>query len=350
MRHFSSAVFLFAFVLFAGLTAFGQETEERVVDEVVAVVNGGVITLSRVKREIKGIIDAEVQQGKKREDVEKAVEEKRGELIANLINEELLIQKAKDLNMDSEVEAAVNRRFAEMMKQYNIKTLDALYQEMEKAGTDPQEVREVWRKQATREMVIQREVQSKLYWSASNKEIKDYYEKNKSRFTKPETVTISEIFLGFAGRNENAVREKAKQLAEQLRSGGDFAKIASENSDPGVVTQGTGSAKLKTGELSAKLSTALKNVKVGGITDPIEADQLGIVILKVDAREQATSESYFDESAVRIAILAEKAPAEQKKYMASLRSDSYIKINDAYRPLVAPILFGDERKEKVANK
>jgi peptidyl-prolyl cis-trans isomerase SurA len=350
MRQFGSAIFLFAVIFLGGFAAFGQETEERVIDEVVAQVNDGVITLSRVKREIKGIVDAEVQQGKKREDVEKAMNEKRGELIASLINEELIIQKAKDLNMDSEVEASVNRRFAELMKQNNLKTLEALYAEMEKAGADPQEIRDLWRKQATREMVLQREVQSKLYWQAGNKEIKDYYEKNKARFTKPETVSVSEIFLGFAGRDESAVREKAKQLVAKIRAGGDFAKLAAENSDPGVVTQGTGSTKLKTSELSEKLVTALKGVKVGAVTDPVEADQLGIVILKVDAREQASSESFFDESAVRVAIMAEKIPEEQKKFMATLRSESYIKISEAYRPMVAPILFADERKDKVANK
>src|SRR5574338_1348782 len=99
MRLFCSSLFIFAFILFAGFTAFGQETEERVVDEVIAQVNDSVITLSRVKREMKNIIDSEVQQGKKREEVEKTVEEKRGEGIANMIKEELLVQKAKELNM-----------------------------------------------------------------------------------------------------------------------------------------------------------------------------------------------------------------------------------------------------------
>ncbi|HEV8591690.1 MAG TPA: hypothetical protein VGQ55_06280, partial [Pyrinomonadaceae bacterium] len=152
-----------------------QETEERVVDEVVAQVNDGVITLSKVKREIKGIIDAEVQQGKKREDVEKVVEEKRGELIANLINEELLMQKAKDSGLDSEVDASVNRRFLEIMKQYNLKTLEALYKQMEENGVDPTEIRELWRKQAVRDIVLQKEVQSQLYWKPTGKELKDYF-------------------------------------------------------------------------------------------------------------------------------------------------------------------------------
>lgn len=331
-------------------SVFAQETEERVVDEVIAQVNEGVITLSRVKREIKSIVDAEVQQGKKREDVEKIVEEKRGELIANLINEELMIQRAKELGLDSEVEASVNRRFLEIMKQYKLTTLDALYKQMEASNVDPQEIREVWRKQAVRELLLQREVQAKLYWKATAPELKEYYEKNKTKFTKPETVSVSEIFLGFAGRDENAVREKAKQLVTQLRAGGDFAKIQPENTDPGVVTEGKGFVeKLKVENLSDQLKNALKGVKVGGYTEPIEANEVGIVILRIDAREQASSESYFDENAVRMALLAEHAPAEQKKFFATLRGDSYIKISDTYRPMVSPILFAEERKEKPAN-
>jgi hypothetical protein len=324
-----------------------QETEERVVDEVVAQVNDGVITLSRVKREIKGIVDAEVQQGKKREDVEKVVEEKRGELIANLINEELLMQKAKDSGLDSEVDASVNRRFLEIMKQYNLKTLEALYKQMEENGVDPTEIRELWRKQAVRDIVLQKEVQSQLYWKPSGKDLKDYFEKNKTKFTKPETVSVSEIFLSFAGRNENTVREKAKGLVVQLRAGGDFAKLAQENSDPGVVTQGKGSIeKLHVSELSDQLTNAIKNVKVGAVTDPIEADQVGVVILRIDAHDQASGESYFDENAVRMALMQENYPAEQKKFFSTLRADSFIKLSENYRPLVSPILFEEERKEK----
>ena len=62
MRHIYSTCFLIAIVFLAGVSAFAQETQERVVDEVVAQVNEGVITLSRIKRESKAIVDGEVQQ------------------------------------------------------------------------------------------------------------------------------------------------------------------------------------------------------------------------------------------------------------------------------------------------
>ena len=231
MRYISSAVFLLAVLFFTSFAVSAQETEMKVVDEVVAQVNEGVITLSRVKREMKDIVETSVLEGKPREQAETEVAGKQGELIASIINEELVLQKAKDLQLDSEVQSQVNQRLAEIMKQQNIKTLDALYKEMEKNGINSEDLREVWRRQFAKDLVLQREVDSKIYFGWTSKEIKNYYDANKAKFTKPETVSISEIFLSFAGRDENTVKEKAKQIVANARSGADFGKLAVENSE-----------------------------------------------------------------------------------------------------------------------
>lgn len=335
--------------LFA-VPAFAQETETKVVDEVVAQVNDGVITLSSIKREAKAVIETEVQKGAKREDAQKMVEEKRGEMIANLINEELLVQKAKELGLESEVDAAINARFVEIMKQNDLKTLDAMYEEMRKQGVEPGEIREIWRKQITRDRVLQREVQAKVYWGFSGKELKDYYEKNKSKFTKPEMIGLSEMFLSFAGRDPAAVREKAKKLVAEARGGADFAKMVVANSDRPDAAKTLGKFEaLPVKDLSPKFATVLGSLKQGAISDPVEADETGVSILRVDERTAASNESQFDENAVRLEIMKEKLPDAQKKFMTDLREESYIKISDTYRPLVSPILFADERKAKPGN-
>ncbi len=346
MRYTRSAIFLIAILILTAFPAFAQETESKVVDEVVAQVNDGVVTLSRVKREMKSAEDSYVAEGKKTPEQAKAeIEGKQGELIANIINEELLLQKGKELGgVESDVEAQINQRFLQIMKQQNLKTLDSLYKEMEKANVSSDELREVWRKQITRDDVFQREVDSKVYSGFTAKDVKNYYEANKAKFTKPESITISEIFLGFAGRDEAAVREKAKQLVAQARGGADFGKLAEENSDRQDVKTNKGKAgtfNLK--DMDERFIKPLQNVKAGGVTDPIEIDE-GLEILRVDAKTQASSESYFDDNAVRQTMTVEKLPEERKKYLSTLRDESYIKINDAYRPMVAPILFADERK------
>lgn len=351
MRYFVLICVIFAVTLLGSTAVFGQESEERVVDEVVAQVNDGVITLSRIKREMKSIVEAEVQQGKKREEAQKMVDEKQGELIANLINEELLIQRAKELGLDPDIEAGINQRFLQIMKENNVKTLEALYEQMRQQNVDPQDIREMWRKQATRDRVIQREVQSKTYWEPNTAKVKEYFEKNKAKFTKPETVSFVELFLGFAGREENAVREKAKQLAAQIRNGGNFEQLLKENGDRPVVSPETGKTeKAPADTLNDVIKGPLKNTKVGAITDPIEVKDLGMLILRVDARDAASSESFYDEQAVRSAMLQENYPAAQKKFFSTLRENAYIKISETYRPIVAPILFADERKEKAVSK
>ncbi len=351
MRNLVSFCLLFAALFLGNLAVFAQESEERVIDEVVAQVNDGVITLSRVNREKKMIIESEVQQGKKREDAQKLVNDKQGELIANLINEELLMQKAKESGLDPEIEASLNQRFLQIMQENNLKTLEALYEQMRQQNLDPQEIREMWRKQATRDRVIQREVQSKTYWEPNSAQVKAYYEANKSKFSKPETISFSELFLGFAGRDENAVREKAKQLVTQIRGGANFDQVVKDNADKPVVNEQTGKTEKAAFEtLNEILKAPLKSTKVGSVTDPIEVKDMGVLILRVDARDAASSESVFDETAVRSAMLQENFPTAQKKFFAKLREEAYIKISDTYRPLVAPVLYSDERKEKTVSK
>ncbi|HVE57196.1 MAG TPA: peptidyl-prolyl cis-trans isomerase [Pyrinomonadaceae bacterium] len=349
MKHINSAIFLIAFLFLTSISAFAQESELKVVDEVVAQVNDGVITLSRVRREMNTVIDAMVAEGKTREEATATVQAKQGELIANIINEELLLQKGKELGVEADADSAVNQRLVEIMRQQNYKSLDVLYDAMTKQGVDPQQIRDTWRRQFIKDIVMQREVDGKTYWSWSSKEIKAYYEKHKEKFTKPETLSLSEIFLSFAGRDENAIRDKAKILVTQLRGGADFAKTAIENSDRQDVKDTKGSVgvisvpQLK--ELNEKFVTAVAATKVGGVSEPVETVE-GIEIFRVDERKEASKDAFFDEAEVRKAMTYEVIPAERKKYLVSLRGESYIKVNDTYRPLVSPILSAEAKPEE----
>ncbi len=347
MRYINSAIFLIAILVFSSTATRAQESQAQVIDEVVAQVNDGVITLSQVKREMKEAIDSFIKEGKTPEQAKAEVEGKQGEVIAAIINEELLMQKGKEMGVDADVEAQINGRFVSIMKEQNIKTLDALYVAMSEQGVDPQGIRDLWRKQIIRDTVLQKEVDGKLYYGWTSKEIKAYYEANKAKFTKPETVTISEIFLGFAGRDEAAVRAKAKELVTKLRGGADFGTVAVENSERPNVKETKG----KTGTLNVKdlektFAEPLKDVKVGGISEPIEVAE-GMEILRVDERSNASQESVFDSEEVRKVMTYEKMPDERKKYMSTLRADAYIKISETYRPVVSPVLFADERKAEV---
>lgn len=342
VKFIRPAILMIAVLVFSAFSGLAQENEPVVVDEVIAQVNDGVLTLSRVNREIKDFAAAMVQQGKKPEEAQAEAEKKKGELIAGIINEELLVQKGKEIGVESDVEAQINQQFLKIMKEQNIKTLEKLYEAMVAQGVKPEEIREMWRKQFTQEAVLYREVDQKVYWGFSIKQLRDYWEANKQKFTKPEMVTLSEIFLNFAGRDMEATRQKAKDLVAQLRKGTSFEQLALDNSDrPDVKTTKGKVGKFNANELNEKLGPPIKKVAVGGVTDPIEIEE-GIEIIKVDEREEASTESFFDEDAVRRAVAGEKIPAERKKYKAELRKDAYIEISESYRALVSPFLTKDD--------
>ncbi len=347
--------FLFAAALFvfSAVAVPAQETEIRVVDEVVAQVGENVITLSRINREKKFAIEAAVEAGKPREAAEQEVRDKEGELIANLINEELLLQKAKELALTNEIEAQVNQQFARIMQQYGMTSLEALYAEMRRTGVEPDEIREVWRKQATRDLVIQRVVHQELYWQSTSSQLKEYFEKHKEKFTKPEMVSLSEIFLSYAGNTEAAVKEKAAKLVADLRGGADFLQMVAQHSDRPHKDEAKGDlGEVAVPQLESnfpKIFAAVKDVREGQYSEPAAIDDTGLIIFRVDKRTPASNESQFDENAIRMAILTERAPEASRKFLADLRKEAYIKINDQYRPLVSPVLFADERSERTSD-
>jgi peptidyl-prolyl cis-trans isomerase SurA len=325
--------------------AMAQEGEPVVVDSVVAQVNGDVVMLSTLKRETKEAIEAFKQQGIPEPKALEEVTRRQPELIASLVNELLLVQKGKELNLTEEVETEVNREMLRVMQSQGFKTILEMEEAMRREGIDPASIRSTLRTQYMKNAVLSREVDAKIYFGASTEELKRFYDQHRDQFRKPETVTLSEVFLSFAGKPEAEVRARATQLLAQLRSGADFGTIAAANSerlDPSgnrIATQNKGVVgTLSLPDLKPEFVNALKNVPVGGMTDIIRSDE-GLQILRVDARTPASDPKAFDENQVRVAITVERREKERTEYMKNLRKEAYIRLAKEYEATVGPLIF-----------
>ena len=361
-----AAVLFVALFFFGSLTTFAQEGEPVVIDEVIAQAGDGVVTLSQLKREIAEQIETLIQLGKSRADAEKEVAEKKGQLIVILIDDILLVQKGKELSLSEEVEVEVNRRLLEIGRQQGINTIEELYKQMRASNVDPEAIKQRFRVGIMRDMVLSRDVDARIYFNLSDKELKDYFEKHPDKFKKQEEVKLSEIFLSFAGRSEADVKKKAEQLVAQIRGGADFASLAATNSER-TDASGNRTAPKDKGYVGAftldqllpLFVDAIKGVKVGGVTDPITVDE-GLEILRVDERIAGSDKPTFEENRIRQEITKERAPQERKKYVENLRAESYVKIAKDYQPLVANLLATptapaaasttDKKKDKEKNK
>jgi len=350
----SIALFLAAFLApSAADTARAQEEGvPRVIDEVIAQVNADVITLSMLKKDMSEAAEALRQQrGLTEQQASEEINKRRNEIIVTLVNEQLLVQKGKEMGLNEDVEAEVNRRMLDVAKREGLKSLAELEQAMVAAGVKPADVRATMRTEIMKTWVLGREVDQKIFFGLTDSEVKSYYEANKDKFRKPETVTLSEIFLSLAGKDPKEVRERADKLVAQLRAGADFGALAmvqSERQVDGKRTAPETKGKLGTYAVSditkEEVLNALKNVKAGGITDPIETEG-SIIILRVDERTPA-GEATFDDNKVREAITVTRMDKERKNYIDNLRRDAYIEVAKDYQEAVLPLLKSEPQKSE----
>ena len=344
-RRAGLALAALALAVVASPAALAQEEGVPVVvDEVIAQVNNDVVTLSMLKREMNNAVRALMDtRGITEAEATAEVEKSRAKIIASLIDEQLLMQKGKEMpRLSEDVEAEVNRTMLAEGKRQGITTMEQLEAAMTAAKLDPAAIRQSLRAQFTRQAVLQREVDAKIYFSLTDEELQKYFAANRDKFRKPESVEISEIYLSFAGKPEPEVRAKAAQLVAQARGGADFGQLAAAHSEREangvrVATQNKGKVgRFEVPDLRPDLAAAIKNVQKGGVTDPIRSDD-GVQILRVDDRS-GSAEPVFNEQAVRGAITEERAAKEREDYMVKARQEAYINVAESYREMVLPVL------------
>jgi peptidyl-prolyl cis-trans isomerase SurA len=334
----ASLLVLAAFVISPSL-ARAQEGEPVVVDEVIAQVNDGVVTLSQLKREMKERVETLMQNGKTLQQATSEVESKKPELIAILVNEQLLLQKGKELDLTEKVEAEVNKRMLEMAKENGITSIDKLDEAMRQAKLDPAAIRSTMRIEIMKQAVLESEVDSKLFYGFTADELHKYYDTHQKDFLKPETLELSEIFLGLAGKQEADVKAQAAKLVAQARGGADFCTLAAAYTER-PATGGQKPCKVglfQVPDLRPDIAGAVKNVNPGGVSEPLKSDE-GYQILRVDTRTAGSNTPTFNENNVREAMTRERQPKARENYLQDLRNDGYVKIADNYRVAVEPLL------------
>src|ERR1041384_1752175 len=218
----------------------------------------------------------------------------------------------------------------QIAQEQGFNSMDKLYQAMRESKLDPDEVRRTMRAEIMKQAVFQQEVDRKVYLGFSTDEVKKYYDAHPDKFRKPESVKLSEILLLTAGKDEAAVKARALELVAQARAGADFAALAAANSEREKNGQRTAPqdkgfvGEFEVPSLREDLVAVLKDVKVGGVTEPIKATD-GYQILRVDARTPAGTAPSFNDNRVREAMLMERQPKEREAYLQDLRNEAFIK-------------------------
>ncbi|NMA46359.1 MAG: hypothetical protein GX945_07350 [Lentisphaerae bacterium] len=110
-----------------------------------------------------------------------------------------------------------------------------------------------------------------------------FYDENSALFTEYRAAHILAKFPDDAGdADKAAAKKKIEDLKAQLDKGGDFAALAKEHSDCPSKEEGGDLGAFRPGQMVKPFEDALKNLKDGEISGPVET-QFGFHLIKAGA-------------------------------------------------------------------
>jgi len=334
----------FALLLSTVVCAALPLTADTVVEEIIARVNNEIITRSEYIRS-RDQLKQEIQQ-QEPNDADRVFAEKQRDVLRDLIDQQLLLQKGKDLGITGDTELI--KRLDEMRKQMNLSTMEELEKAAEAQGASYEEFKQNLRNQIITQRVIGQEVGSKL---AMNKEEEQrFYNEHKSEMMRPEEVRLSEILIAPKTPNATtgpdgkplpptqeetdaalaAAQGEAQDILTQLQKGASFEDLAKKNSDGPSAKDGGDLSYFKRGVLAKELEDKVFAMKAGDITDGIRTKQ-GFVILKVTEHQMAGIPTLKEaEPRIQDALYMQKLQPALRAYLTKLREDAYIDYKAGY--------------------
>jgi len=328
-------------LLYAGLAipsaAQTQPTKSIVVEEIVARVNNEIITREDLEK-ARGSLEGEVRDACPNctpEQFKVQLETKEKDLLRDLIDQSLLVQKAKDdgINVDTDV----IKRLDAIRQQNKLPDMDALEREVTKTGVDFEDFKGQIRDQLLTQELIRKEVGSKII--TTHEEVVKYYNEHKSEFIRPETVYLREIFVSTEGKpaaDIPALKKKAQNLRDRvINNGDDFGEMAKRYSDSPTAQQEGDLGSFQRNQLDPKIADKVFALNHGDMTEVMET-KTGFEVLQVRERYEA-GEQPLDKVEPEISnkMYEQKMEPGLRAYLTTLREDSYVQIKPGYTDTAA---------------
>ena len=301
----------------AVLSLYGQV----VVEEIVAIVNDDIITLSQYKMEEETLYQMLSRQFQGEELARQFASNKKY-LLDRMITDIILLQEAKkkDLNVKEQLKTMIET----LKKENSIDSDEELIRAMSRQGMDFEE----WKKQMEdyllRQGVVYSEIQSSVI--VEDSEILNYYKLHPQEFTEPAEYKLRAIHISSEGRSEAEVEAKKSEVSQKIASGEDFISLVAAYSEgPEKENQGD-LGRFKKGELEKNLEEAVEALKVGEVTPWLQVKG-GWYLLKLEEKKESRLKSFEEAKAeTEEKLFSQKRQEKADEYIKKLREKSYIKI------------------------
>jgi parvulin-like peptidyl-prolyl isomerase len=317
------------------VVAFPARSDVVVIEEIIAKVNGDVITRSEYERLVSDLRADVARQNLDEQQQREALQQRESGAIRDLIDERLLVQRGEDLSIN--VEPQVLRQRDQIMQQYEIETVDEFENwVLERTGMPVEDLMAQMRESIMAQSVLGQEVHSKMF--VPRADIEKYYHEHADEFIRSDGVRLSEILISNQGKTAEElpeVRKQAEELLARAKKGEPFAELARRHSQSQSAETGGDIGIFRRNVLMKAIEDEVFNAQRGHITNLIEVAN-GFLILKVDERYregQAEFEEVEDE--IRNRLITPKVQPAVREYLTLLRQNAYIELRPGYVDLDA---------------
>lgn len=291
-----------------------------VVEEIVAIVNGDVITLSEYKEQFNITVQM-LRAQFSGEEYFREYERLKDNLLDMMITDLLLLQQAKEkgLNVKEQVKTAIEQ----IKKQNNIESDEDLLRAMRGQGIDYDQWVAQLEENMMRQAVIYTEVEKTIVLDDS--EIVQYYKQKPQEFVVPPEYRIKAIYLSTTTNPAYLLEEKRNEISEKIKNGLPFETLVTDYSE-GPKDNGGDLGFFKKGELEKNIEQVVEKLKIDDISSWIEARN-GWYLVKLEEKKESYQKT-FDEARKDIEekLFQQKRQKKIEEYLKKLKEESYIKI------------------------
>jgi peptidyl-prolyl cis-trans isomerase SurA len=332
MRGMRRAVALLPLaVMLVSLLAGCKQTEHHAAD-IWAVVNGTEIKRDEVEKYYRSQVNPEAQEPSQEEALSLKLN-----VIEQLINNEILLERAKKLNLEAS-DGEVEDKFTELKSPF---TEEEFQKQLKQRGMSVDDLKRDLRRQLSIQKLLNREVAAKI--TITDQDVVDFYNANHNQFNVAEPqYRISQIVItprkdpqirnrkNDDATNEAEAQRKAKMLMDKLNSGADFAQLAMDYSeDANTASNGGDLGYIPESALNQSDPTLKKTVlalKPGQVSSPIQLKD-STRILKLVAREAAGQRGVNDpqvQQTIRDTLRNRKEQLLRSAYLAVGRDEAHV--------------------------
>jgi len=332
--------FLWSLIVIGSLAFPVLAQQDTVVEEIVARVNNSIITRADLRRNQQQA----AQEAKEQSLPQKTSDERDANSLRDLIDQQLLIQKAGDLGISADADLV--KRLDDLRKEMKASSMEDLQKTAEAQGVNWEEFKQNTKNGILTQKVIGSEVGSHV--QVTRDEIQKFYEEHKSEIAQPERVRLSEILISNnpgapkpePGKESKlqeptaeqvaAAEAKANEIYQQLKGGAKFDETARKESNGSTADQGGDLGYFKRKDLAKELEDKTFILKSGEFTEPIRTRQ-GFIILRVtDHIEAGTPPLERVRDQIQEQLYSQKVQPALRAYLTRLREEAYIDIKPGY--------------------